>query len=171
MSFVFIYFNLWLAKRLVVSRPLIVRLPEGAGAETDIVRKLDLERYFNAFAFPVSFILGFFTGLAGAGSWETVLKYFNATPFGIQDPIFGRDIGFYFFDLPFVQSLVRMGVWLIIVSLLSAVASYALRGAIAFNYPGPGAGIMRTLFIDKSAKTHLSILIALLFLSYNISLF
>jgi len=163
LSFVFIYFNLWLAKRLVVSRPLIVRLPEGAGAETDIVRKLDLERYFNAFAFPVSFILGFFTGLAGAGSWETVLKYFNATPFGIQDPIFGRDIGFYFFDLPFVQSLVRMGVWLIIVSLLSAVASYALRGAIAFNYPGPGAGIMRTLFIDKSAKTHLSILIALLF--------
>jgi len=163
LSFVIIYVNLWLAKRLVVSRPLIVRLPEGVGAQTDMVRKLDLTRYINTFALPVSLILGFFTALAGAGSWETVLKYFNATPFGVQDPIFGRDIAFYFFDLPFIQTLVGLGVWLIIVSLIGAVASYALRGAIAFNYPGPGAGIMKSLFMDKPAKMHLSILIALLF--------
>ena len=163
LSFVIIYVNLWLAKRLVVSRPLIVRLPEGVGAQTDMVRKLDLTRYINTFALPVSLILGFFTALAGAGSWETVLKYFNATPFGVQDPIFGRDIAFYFFDLPFIQTLVGLGVWLIVVSLIGAVASYALRGAIAFNYPGPGAGIMKSLFMDKPAKIHLSILIALLF--------
>ena len=146
-----------------MSRPLIVRLPEGVGAQTDMVRKLDLTRYINTFALPVSLILGFFTALAGAGSWETVLKYFNATPFGVQDPIFGRDIAFYFFDLPFIQTLVGLGVWLIVVSLIGAVASYALRGAIAFNYPGPGAGIMKSLFMDKPAKIHLSILIALLF--------
>ncbi|MEK6584271.1 MAG: UPF0182 family protein, partial [Nitrospirota bacterium] len=163
LSFVIIYVNLWLAKRLVVSRPLIVRLPEGVGAQTDMVRKLDLTRYINTFALPASLILGFFTALAGAGSWETVLKYFNATPFGVQDPIFGRDIAFYFFDLPFIQTLVGLGVWLIVVSLIGAVASYALRGAIAFNYPGPGAGIMKSLFMDKPAKMHLSILIALLF--------
>src|SRR4030067_1515557 len=163
MSFAIIYINLSLAKRLVVSRPLIVRLPEVVGAETDMVRKLDLARYMNTFALPVSLILGFFTGLAGAGSWETVLKYFNATPFGVKDPIFGRDIAFYFFDLPFIQSSVGLGVWLIVVSLIGAVASYALRGAIAFNYLGPGAGIMKSLFMDKPAKMHLSILIALLF--------
>ena len=163
LSVVIIYLNLWLAKRLVVSRPLIVRLPEGVGAQADMVRKLDLTRYMNTFALPVSLILGFFTGLAGAGKWETVLKYFNATPFGVQDPIFGRDIAFYFFDLPFVQSLVGLGFWLIIASLIGASASYALRGAIAFNYPGPGAGIIKSLFMDKPAKRHLSILIALLF--------
>ncbi|MBI5180749.1 MAG: UPF0182 family protein, partial [Nitrospirae bacterium] len=54
LSFVVIYGNLWLARQLVVSRPLIVRLPEGVRAETDIVRKLDLERYINAAALPVS---------------------------------------------------------------------------------------------------------------------
>ncbi len=163
MSFAIIYLNLWLAKRLVVSRPLIVRLPEGVGAQTDTVRRLDLTRYMNTFALPVSLILGFFTGLAGAGKWETVLKYLNATPFGMQDPIFGRDISFYFFDLPFVQSSAGLGSWLIIASLIGASVSYALRGAIAFNYPGPGAGIMKSLFMDKPAKMHLSILIALLF--------
>ncbi len=163
LSFVIIYLNFWLAQRLVVSRPLIVRLPEGVGAQTDMMRKLDLTRYINTFALPVSLLVGFLTGLAGAGSWETVLKYFNATPFGVKDPIFGRDIAFYFFDLPFVQSLVGLGVWLIIVSLIGSATSYALRGAIAFNYPGPGAGIMRSLFMDKPAKIHLSILIALFF--------
>lgn len=163
LSFVIIYLNFWLAQRLVVSRPLIVRLPEGVGAQTDMMRKLDLTRYINSFALPVSLLVGFLTGLAGAGGWETVLKYFNATPFGVQDPIFGRDIAFYFFDLPFIQSLVGLGVWLIIVSLIGSATSYALRGAIAFNYPGPGAGIMRSLFMDKPAKIHLSILIALFF--------
>src|SRR3989304_6056142 len=106
LSFVIIYINLSLAKRLVVSRPLIVRLREVVGAETDMGRKLDLARYMNTFALPVS---------------------------------------------------------LIVVSLIGAVASYALRGAIAFNYLGPGAGIMKSLFMDKPAKMHLSILIALLF--------
>ncbi len=163
LGFVIIYFNLWLAQRLVVSRPLIVRMPSGVGAQTDMERKLDLTRYINTFALPVSLILGFFLGLAGAGSWETVLKYFNATLFGVQDPIFNRDIAFYFFDLPFIQSCTGLGSWLIVVSLIGSVASYALRGAIAVNNLGPGAGIMSSFFIDKRAKTHVSILIALFF--------
>ncbi|MCC7201918.1 MAG: UPF0182 family protein [Nitrospirae bacterium] len=163
LSFVIIYLNFWLAQRLVVSRPLIVRLPEGVGTQTDMMRTLDLTRYINAFAMPVSLLFGFFTGLAGAGNWDTALKYFNATPFGVKDPIFGRDIAFYFFNLPLIQALAGLGFWLIIVSLLGAAASYVLRGAIAFNYPGPAAGIMRSLFLDKPAKVHLSILIAMFF--------
>ena len=99
LSFVIIYFNLWLAQRLVVSKPLVVRMPAGVGAQTDMVRKLDLTRYINTFALPVSLILGFFMGMAGAGRWETVLKYFNATPFGVQDPIFNRDIAFFRYEI------------------------------------------------------------------------
>src|SRR3989304_6797222 len=41
LSFVFIYFNLWLAKRLFVSKALIVRLPGGAGGGAGIVKKVD----------------------------------------------------------------------------------------------------------------------------------
>ncbi len=162
LSLLIIYCNLWFARRLVVSRPLIVMMPEGLGVEKDIGRKLDLERFINALSLPVSLMIGLLTGLAGSGSWETVLRYFNSTPFGVQDPIFGRDISFYFFNLPLVQTSARLGLWLLILSLIGAAVSYTLRGAIAFNYPG--AGIFRSLFIDKPAKMHLSILIALLFL-------
>ncbi|TSC90847.1 MAG: hypothetical protein CEN90_771 [Parcubacteria group bacterium Licking1014_17] len=184
LSFVIIYGNIWLAKRLVAPRPLVIRPREGAGTEADKAGVSDLEGRINAFALPVSLILGFFTGLVGAGSWETVLKYFNAVPFGVQDPIFNRDIAFYFFDLPFVQFLVGLGFWLIIISLIVAAASYALRGAIVLKssssssvgglLPGIqqvlGTESLKSLFLEKPAKIHLSILIALLFIltSFNI---
>jgi hypothetical protein len=54
-------------------------------------------------------------GTAGAlsGSWETVALYLNRVPYApggaapVVDPIFGRDISFYFFDLPFRGSCRR----------------------------------------------------------------
>ncbi len=172
-SFFIIYGNLWLAKRLVASKPLAIHLPaspelqrgerKGEHGETIRIKELDAGRYVDKFILPVSLILGFLTGLIGAGGWETVLKYFNAVPFNTADPIFGRDIAFYFFDLPFIQFLVGLGFWVIIASLIGIAISYALRGAIALKQPAPGAGALKSLFMEKPAKVHLSILVTLLF--------
>ncbi len=171
LSFFIIYGNLWLAKRIVASKPLVVRLKSGAQAGVNLVKELDLEKHVSRFAIPVSLLFGFFTGLAGASGWEIVLKYFNATSFNALDPIFGRDISFYFFSLPFIQFLVGLGFWIIIISLFSAIASYALRGAIVLKeavqsipVTQKGIKVLRSLFIEKPAKIHLSILIALLFI-------
>ncbi|MEE8131677.1 MAG: UPF0182 family protein [Candidatus Paceibacterota bacterium] len=170
-SFLIIYGNLWLAKRIVASKPLIVRLKSRAQAGVDMVKELDAARHVNRFALPVSLLIGFFTGLAGANGWEIVLKYFNATPFNALDPIFGREIAFYFFSLPFIQFLIGLGFWIIIISLLSAIASYTLRSAIVLREAAQGLPVgqrgrkvLRSLFIEKPAKVHLSILIALLFI-------
>lgn len=166
-SFFVIYGNFWLAKRLVASKPLVVRLYKGGTEE------LDLGKYVKIFALPVSLLLGFFTGLASASTWETVLQYLNAVPFNVQDPIFNKDISFYFFDLPFIQIVVGLGFWLLIVSLVGVAANYALRGGLSFRiseYPLRGVSILKSLVIEKSAKIHLSILIAFLFLltAFNI---
>ena len=188
LTFFVIYGNLWLARRLVASKPLVVRLPastnlqQGEYRETVKFKELDAGKYIDKFILPVSLVLGFFTGLIGAGSWETVLKYFNAVSFNALDPIFGRDIGFYFFDLPFIQFLVGFGFWLIIVSFIGVAASYALRGAITLRRltlkslftpletrsAGSGAAVAKgdlplTGFMEKPVKVHLSILVALLF--------
>jgi len=162
-TFFIIYGNLWLTRRLVTSRPLAVRVREGEHGEVVRIKELDVEKYIGAFILPVSLILGFLTGLVGAGSWETVLKYFNAVPFDTLDPIFGRDIAFYFFNLPFIQFLVGIGLWIITVSLVSAAVSYALRGAIILRQSVLGAGALKSLFIEKPAKAHLSVLASLLF--------
>ncbi|MBW1802454.1 MAG: UPF0182 family protein, partial [Deltaproteobacteria bacterium] len=46
-------------------------------------------------------IASFLIASRGAYRWDVVLLYFNQQPFGSADPIFGRDIGFYVFSLPF----------------------------------------------------------------------
>ncbi|MBU2595584.1 UPF0182 family protein, partial [Patescibacteria group bacterium] len=173
LSFIIIYGNLWLARKLVASKPLIIPMQGVVGLGTDRAKELDLEKYIHIFALPVSLILGFFTGLVGAGSWETALKYFNAVSFGVEDPIFGRDIAFYLFNLPFVQFLIGLGFWLIIASLLGAAASYILRGAIYFpkSLPRTRTSYMRDLFIEKPAKLHLSILIALFFVLTGLKIY
>jgi len=166
-SFLAIYGNLWLANRLIVSKPLVIRLGQGK------VSQLDMADHIRRFALPVSLMLGFFTGLVGAGSWETVLQHINASPFGATDPIFNRDISFYFFNLPFIRALVGVGFWLLGVSLIGAAVSYALRGGLSFGavqYSFGGGNVLKSLRIEKPAKIHLSILIVPLFLltAFNI---
>ena len=39
-------------------------------------------------------------GLRYAASWDVVLRFLHAVPFGRLDPVYGREVGFYVFDLP-----------------------------------------------------------------------
>ncbi|MDP3093379.1 MAG: UPF0182 family protein [bacterium] len=40
-------------------------------------------------------------GLYALSGWDEILKFFNATPFGMTDPVHGLDLSFYIFGLPF----------------------------------------------------------------------
>ena len=51
----------------------------------------------------IAIILSLVFGGVIAGNWAVVLKYLQATSFDYLDPQFGRDIGFYVFNLPFWQ--------------------------------------------------------------------
>lgn len=70
------------------------------------------------------------SGIAALGmssSWETILKYVNPTPFSITDPVFGLDIGFYVFSLPFYSLLAGFFIGLIVFSILLSVLSHVLQ--------------------------------------------
>ncbi|MCG2686945.1 UPF0182 family protein [Candidatus Parcubacteria bacterium] len=175
-SFFIIYINFWLAGRLVPSRPFIVNIYgglRGQGNHGEVVgtKEVNAEKYIDKLILPISLVLGFFTGLVGMANWEIVLKYFNAVPFGTFDPIFNRDIGFYFFNLPFIQLLIGLGFWFVIASLIGAVVVYSLRGAVALKRIAPGEGVLKSLYIEKPAKVHLSILVALLFILTSLKIY
>ena len=63
-------------------------------------------------------ILAFMTGLVMAQQWEIVLQYLNASSFNQFDPVFGKDISFYIFTLPF-WLMVKSFIWetMIVVSI------------------------------------------------------
>ncbi|NIW11159.1 MAG: hypothetical protein GWN33_11850, partial [Gammaproteobacteria bacterium] len=46
-------------------------------------------------------IIALMIGSAASTKWSMILRYFHPKSFGISDPIFGRDVAFYVFSLPF----------------------------------------------------------------------
>ena len=100
-------------------------------------------------------LLGFFAAPQGAGRWESLLLFLNSGPFGIQDPVFERDIGFYIFRLPILNSLHD---WLSI----SVTLTFAATAFIYLLYRGIQY-TRRGLFLSPRAKVHLLCLAACFF--------
>lgn len=71
-------------------------------------------------------LLSVIVGLAAQANWEVILRFFNEQPFGITDPVFHREIGFYVFSLPFLQLLRGWFLGALIVTLLGSTGVYAL---------------------------------------------
>ena len=65
-----------------------------------------------------------------AGKWMTALRFNHATPFGLSDPIFGFDAGFYVFELPFYRFLVGWSTGLIVVTVIGNALVYVLAGRV-----------------------------------------
>jgi uncharacterized protein len=69
-------------------------------------------------------ILSVIFGAVAQADWDVILRFYNQQPFGVIDPVFQREVGFYVFSLPF-QQFVRG--WLLgafIVVLLATAATY-----------------------------------------------
>ena len=53
--------------------------------------------------------------------WYQWLEYKNSVPFNINDPLFGKDISFYVFQIPFLQGLLSIGYILLVVLFASTL--------------------------------------------------
>lgn len=94
--------SLWIAYR---SRPVFVPV---SGPEDPIARyRTAIIARLRLFAIGIPVLIGFIAGLAAEGNWEIVQLFLNSTPFGTTDPVFGMDIGFFVFQLPFYEWLLN----------------------------------------------------------------
>jgi uncharacterized membrane protein (UPF0182 family) len=97
-------------------------------------------------------------GAAGATAWQTVLLWLNRVPFdpssaSAVDPIFGRDISWFLFDLPFLRAVQSIFNALVVGGLIVAFGRY-LAGAP-----------QRGLSFPTSVRVHLAVLAGLYLLS------
>lgn len=133
--------SIWLARRIAPQVPVKrigqFEIPDASRAVT-----------WGLMAIVV--LLALVSAGAWSGNWETVLLWVNGTGFGVTDPYFGRDVGFYVFDIPLLR--LAQG-W--------AVASTI--GVIALSLGAYAAGAMRWQFrLTAPVRAHLSVLGALL---------
>jgi uncharacterized membrane protein (UPF0182 family) len=68
--------------------------------------------------------LAFVFAGAAAATWERFLLFFYRRPFGVQDPIFRQDLGFYLFELPVYRFLQGWLTPLFIITLVGVIALY-----------------------------------------------
>ena len=144
-----LYLNLRLAQRGVVPNPAVFRLaPNSAG--------IDLTGFLRRVTLPAAVLLGVVFGLGATGSWDVILRAIHRTPFGLTDPVFGRDVGYYVFLLPGISLLLGTLLGLVTFTGLLLAAIYWLRGDIVLR--------PRRLGVEPSAAVHLGGVVAALFL-------
>ncbi len=143
--FLFLYVNLSLAAR--ASPPDVLwELDDRLG----LPGRLVLEPLIRRLLTPVLAVIAFFSGSRASTAWETVLVYFNGGPFGATDPLFGRDLAFYVFSLPFWRLVYDWAMLLLVATLLMVLALYVLQRSLVLTAAGPR--------LAAGARTHLLLL-------------
>ncbi|OKH19815.1 UPF0182 family protein [[Limnothrix rosea] IAM M-220] len=112
-------------------------------------------RWFVLRAIAVMLSLCF--GMVLANNWVRVLQGWYATPFAQVDPLYGKDVGFYVFNLPLWQILDFWFEGLFLYSLVSVTLSYLLSGDSFSQGKFPG--------FSPAQLRHLNLLTGLLFLA------
>ena len=139
-------FNIWLARRLA---------PQGF--EESFIEDVDpdaIRRVVSVVMIAMTLFLAIIFGAVAAGSWETVLSWWFAVDFGVNDPAFNRDVSFYMFDLPALHFFQGWVLSLLVVSALGAGSVYALTYSLQ----------RFELQVPRGMRIHISVLVGLILL-------
>lgn len=126
-----------------------VNLPE-------LIRSLGDRVPWRWLVLGVAAILAFFVAQGEAASWDVYLKGIYGAPFGVKEPAFGLDVGFYIFSLPLLEELRDLFLTILILTAIVTVAIYWIRGSLDFRESPPQ--------IAPTCAAHLSVLLGFFFL-------
>ncbi len=114
-------------------------------------------------------------GLLAAGAaaqWQAMLLYLNRVPFGVSEPILGRDVSFYVFELPILTLLRSLAVSALVTALVGTAVVYVFGGLLDLKIPSGPSGVselrQKVLRIPTAVRTHIWVLAALLALLWAV---
>ena len=104
------------------------------------------------------FAVGFYA------QWDTYLRFRYGGSFGVSDPLFGVDVGFYVFHLPFYGLLQTSLMLLTVLALAAVLLTYVFFGLLRVSGNGKIAA-------DGTATSHLSVLLFILVANWGFGLY
>jgi uncharacterized protein len=151
-SFLFLYFNLFFANR----GPGLIQIgiPTPTGQITAYTVQPETVRRGSG---VLALLIGLFLAIGGASNWENVWRWTHRVAFNAKDPVFLKDISFYFFSLPLMQEVVRYGLTLSFLALAAVVVLYYFKGTLTLRKLREATGRSRS-------SIHISLLAAIIFL-------
>jgi len=141
------------------SRPVYLKMPEASPFQA--YQQL-IENLRRVIMIGLPILIGVFGGLLASRQWETAALWLNGSPFGVTDPQFGLDVGFFVFDLPFYSFAVGFISGGIFLAALINAGVHLIYGGIRFTG--------RTVEISRPARIQLAILIAAYMIVQGLSL-
>ena len=118
----------------------------------------------------LALILALIVGIMGSGQWSSYLFYAHAQNAHVSDPVFGQDISFYMFVLPFLHSMTN----LLIVIVFIGVISILIAEGVMLSQDAPGSRLSSadikksSFFISRLAALHAGLWIAALLALWGI---
>lgn len=113
------------------TRPVFV---PSAGPNDPVARyRTTVMSRLRLFGIGIPVFIGVFAGVVAWQSWTTVQMFLHGGDFGVIDPQFGRDLGFYAFDLPFYRWLLDFLMGGVFLAFLVNLVSHYLFGGIRLS--------------------------------------
>lgn len=109
-----------------------------------------LSKYRTASFIIIPLVIGVIFGSGLGASWRDILLWFNRKPFGVTDPEFGLDVGFFVFTLPLLSLVVSFIIRLLVASWIAALALHYIYGGIDPT--------KRPMHFSKRARIHIAVL-------------
>ena len=101
-------------------------------------------------------IFSFIMGVGASKSWEIFLEFLHASKFGILDPIYSKDAGFYVFQLPLYNFIQKWYLFSVIIVVVGVAASYFMDESVGVRE--------NRVYINEKVRSHLAFLSGLFFL-------
>ncbi|HZU72486.1 MAG TPA: UPF0182 family protein [Acidimicrobiales bacterium] len=102
----------------------------------------------------VALVFALLVGTGASGQWNKWLLYRNGGTFGINEPQFHRDLGFFVFRLPFYSWLVSWAFLSIVVITIITIVAHYMNGGIRLQAPHNR--------VSPQVKAHISLLLGAL---------
>ena len=87
------------------------------------------------------FAVAALVAFGAVGLWPSLAGFLGATPSGIADPVFGRDLSFYLLRLPVYEAALRLMMTLLVIT----IAGWAVIGAVSYLRASPARAAPRII--------------------------
>jgi uncharacterized protein len=133
----------------------VFAVPAPPGAATELLRPAAPMLPWRAMIIGAALVLGFVVAISETTNWDLILRFIYQVPYGRDDPLFHKDVGFYLFSLPVYIALKNWMLWILVLSALMAGTVYFAHGQINLE--------RRPWRISSAAIAHGSTLLGLYF--------
>ncbi|HEY9226063.1 MAG TPA: UPF0182 family protein, partial [Gemmatimonadaceae bacterium] len=135
--------------------------PASGGAR---VLRAVLQQGLGFVALAGSAVLALLIALATASQWSMGLQFAYRTPFGVADPVFGRDVGYYVFTLPAIELALQVALGCVIAALVFVALPIHLASRAVVVAEG-------RLTVGTRAERHIGLLAGMFFVIIALRLY